>query len=182
MRKFTTRLTRLVYFISLACVIFPWLTRHAKADAKITVTYNLFYHMVSPEVKDYRSSDRTLELILTKKKQIKINFYYQGFQHFGEVKLGVPHYAKTRSGEDFVARWSIERGAIVEANFFDSRVEITRISTNGVDSCSATMENRLARGHRLFESKLDRSHADIKLSEMRDENVRCSIVSIGDTN
>lgn len=138
--------------------------------------------MISPEIKDYRSSDRTLELILTKKKQIKINFYYQGFQHFGDVKLGVPHYARTISGEKFVARWSIENGTIVEANFFESRVEIVRISTNGVDTCSATMQNRLANGHHLFESKLDRSQADIKLSEMRDENVRCSIVSVADTD
>jgi hypothetical protein len=165
----------------IACVLL-WVgsSAEALADVMIKVSFVYVEHEISPSNTEHRTNV-TSEYILTSDHKVKLASHYGSqYNSSAEEELGEPHAAKTISGYDYVARIRIDNGMIVIASFYPSYEVITRISTNGVDSCRATKEFKWAKGHNFFEAQRLSNHEHMLESEMRAENVTCMISALGD--
>jgi hypothetical protein len=92
--------------------------------------------------------------------------------------LGEPFSVQSYTGIGGVTRYRIENRTIIMASFYPSFSTISRINTNGVDSCNVTIEIKKANGHQFFEVKRLSNHEEMLESEIRFENVTCSIKEI----
>src|SRR5271170_4649713 len=148
-----------------AIVLLLCVSSAARADVKITVIYTDIEHEVSPNNAIWKA-ERKREIILTNDHKIKSTF---DFGYAGKLSTGTPtlgqRYENSHNfaGMKFInSRWSIEKGAIMFFYSTESYVYTMRISTNGIDTCSATMQYNLKNGHKLFEEKRMSNHQDMK--------------------
>ncbi len=152
----------------------------ARADVKITIRYTDVEREVSPR-NALHKVNRTREFVLTDDHKIKSSFNFgEGHSDSAVVEFGKTYFAKTFTGLDYVSRWSVENGAIVHVSSTQSFSQILKVTTNGVDTCAATIQYRLAVGRRLFEDKRMSNREDVKISDMRADDVACSIASINE--
>jgi hypothetical protein len=151
----------------------------AMADAKITIVYTDVQHEVSPKVADWRT-DRKRTLTLTSDHKIKSEFDFGWGNRTSSAVLefGKSYPSTNFTGQSYVTRYTIENGAIVRTMTTDSYSQIIRITTNGTNSCAASVKYRLMKGYKLFMEKRMSNHEDIQMSAWRLENVACTIVSV----
>jgi hypothetical protein len=99
--------------------------------------------------------------------------YYVGAR--AEVyDLGKPALA-TQTSSGVVTRVHVEEGAIVIAEFNSSYKTITKIRTDGTNSCTATIEYVLNSGSTGFVTHRIRDGVEVTDSIIRADYIRCNI-------
>jgi hypothetical protein len=163
---------------AMALLLCLLLSSTARADVAITVSYTDVEHDISPNNATYRT-ERQRKLILTTDRKIRstVDFGY-GISEAGTVTLGKNYENPLSNGMTYIVRWSIENGAIIYHASAESYSFTMRISTNGVDACSAAIEYRLKQGHKFFQEKRMSTHVDITMDDRHVENVSCAIASV----
>jgi hypothetical protein len=159
-----------------AIVLLLCLSSAARADVKVTVTYTDLAHEVSPNNVTIRTAERKRELIMTSDHKIQSTFESGGNSETGTVEFGKRYQSRDLTGRVFNGRWSIEKGAIVHVSSAESQLQTLTISTNGTDSCTATIQYILKKGHKLFEGKIKEGYA--QFDELHAENIVCTIAAV----
>ena len=156
-----------------------WLSGYtgAIADVRITVTNTAVEHEISPN-NGVQRTNRTMSLVLTTDHKLNVKVEYGGATVGGIVVLGKFYRRTDMGGSSYLSRWTIKNGAIMQVSRYESFSMIQRITTNGVDTCQATVDFVLANGHKLFEERRMSNHEDMKVSDMHSENITCSIASL----
>lgn len=168
-----TGITRPTILVIIAASVWACSAREAGADVKINVSFDFVAE--GPPLRDRRST----EYVLTSDHKVNVvSHMCAGCDTSNSHDLGQPKLARTYTGLEGVSRLRIDNGVIVHAFFTESYTSLTRIATNGVDSCTATKEYKLLQGHDRYEvnsinGKHFTSHSDIHA-----ENVSCSIEEI----
>ena len=162
-----------------AIMLFLCLGCEAMADVKIVITYTDVENEIYPNIAIH-ITDRRRELILTNDHKIRSTFDYgyAGKSGTGTYDLGKSNQIRIFTGSIVNSRWVIEKGAIVRIGHTNSSSSTLRISTNGIDSCSATMTYQLNKDHKSFEDKRMSNGEDIKMSDAHAENVTCTISNV----
>jgi hypothetical protein len=178
-RRWRSAATKLATMLGAAAVTWAPSGGNAVADVLIKVTFVMVENEVSPRQAEHRSpstreyrltNDHTVSIVSTDDNKYTSN---------GEATFGSTYAAKSVADSNYTGTIGVDNGAIVIENVFPSYKVISRITTNGIDSCSATRKFRLAAGHKFFEIKRFSNHEDMLLSDMHAENVTCSISEIG---
>jgi hypothetical protein len=146
----------------------------AFADVQITITFTQVNHNISPDVPD-KKSFRTRVITLTSDRKLEITSTNNNVSTTNEVVLGEPKSAKSRRVVDYVFRTRIARGAIILGSFFESYSIVTKITTNGIDICTATRDYKLNPGRRFFQDTPLLNRGTI---EIHAENIKCAISSV----
>jgi len=169
-------LTAMLLIVIASCLFF---NAKANADVKIIVSFTDIEHEVEPHVAEH-SVARTSTIILTSDHKLKSEFDYGWGGHTGSavIELGKPYRFTTFAGFTYVSRWNIVNGAIVHTNLSESYSFSLRITTNGIDSCTAIIQYKLNPGHKFFEDKRMSNHEDMKDSDKHAENIACTISAI----
>jgi hypothetical protein len=160
-----------------AIVLLLCLSSASRADVKITVTYTTIEHEVSPNNAIHKNEHKR-ELILTSDHKIQSTNEYAGRSSTDVRTLGNKYKGKSFSGMPYNSRWSIEKGAIVFLSSSESYLFTLRISTDGIDTCSASVQFKLKNGRQLFEVRRISNHEDMNLDDIHAENFACAITTV----
>jgi hypothetical protein len=148
------------------------------ADVKITVRYIDVEHEIEPNEAVHRS-DRSDTIILTSDHKLRSEHSFgEGHVSSGVPELGNAYNGHTFAGLPYVSVWRIRNGAIIHTNTTPSFTKNLEITTNRIDSRSATVTYRLRRGHTAFEDRRMSNHEVVKMSDLHAENISCNISEI----
>lgn len=142
----------------------------ARADIHVTVSFVFVEDEISPLQTEHRSN-RSISYTLSGHGGASLS--NTGRSYAGQ--LGHGGVATDDSGHQYWTRMDIQGHAFVIRSDFPSFAITTRITTDGVTSCSATREAHLKPGHRLFDETRVSNHDHMVLSSLRFENVSCAI-------
>ena len=156
----------------------------ASDDVRIVVAYTFINTEIAPKRATYTSYAQTAYLV-SPDKTIKVAASQidrgRSYGDKASYALGEGRPHTMPDGEIFVVTGHIDdTGAIVVTGDTGSYQIVTRITTNGVDSCSATRDYRLKPGHKVFEVKRLSNHEPMLVSDMHAEHVSCKISSVAD--
>jgi hypothetical protein len=146
--------------------------KSARADVKIAVSYDYVETEVSPRQQTHRS--HTSELFtLSGENSLSFNNNNNGESLSTRLRKNKDYVSAY--GEEKTTSFRIKSGAIQILSNRPGRTVVTRIKTNGKDSCRATVEYLKKPGHEFFESPRKSNHELMSDSDQHSENVTCTI-------
>jgi hypothetical protein len=143
----------------------------AFAGARITVGFDSVEVEISPRKAEHRSHYENTYLISGSKT---VSYASSGGMQ-GAGSLGQSMTVIDQVGAPNRVTYRVSGGAIVVSWDKPAYTIVTRITTDGSSSCSATRAYIRKPGHQFFETVRLSNHEKMVDSEMRSENITCAI-------
>jgi hypothetical protein len=143
------------------------------AATRITVTFDDVIREVAPINREFRNPN-TRKYTLDKNNNMGT---VSSFNHDTLGALGRQGSGTDVSGVTYAWTLRIVNGVLFIVNDYPGFVVVTKIRTNGKDSCSATREYNKKHGKLLLTNS---NHEVTTLSDWHVENMKCSIEQVPD--
>ena len=142
----------------------------ALADIRVSISFTFIEDEVAPRPGEHRRAASISYVLRGKTVQNTSNSGRRT-----DLQIGAEQDMTNEAGVTYRAKTRIEGGAFLMRQDYPSFFISTRITTNGVDSCSATREAVLKPGHRIFEDRRTSNGETMQISSIRYEDVTCTI-------